>query len=144
LFLIKCKYQRLINLFSQPFQFHFYPSSNAFVGLVALICSECSIKFLTVYFSSRFIWGLGAVFDGYIRLTLFAINCPKIKNGNQSIWTSIVKIGICINAGPGHKPPIPQPKPKQAAPPTNFQSMTLLTGLKSFYPKKDNFLTLSM
>jgi len=55
-----------------------------------------------------------------------------MKNGSQSIWTSIVKIGACMIAGPGHKPPSPQPNPKQAAPNINFQSITLFIGLKSF------------
>lgn len=67
-----------------------------------------------------------------MRFTLFAMNWPKMKNGNQRKWTSIVNIGSCMMTGPGHSPPSPHPSPKQAAPPTSFQSITLLMGLNNF------------
>lgn len=73
---------------------------------------------------------------------MFAINCPKKKNGNQIKWTSTVNMGVCIIEGPGHNPPIPHPNPKHKAPPTNLVSITVLFGLKSFYPKNGYFLTL--
>jgi hypothetical protein len=43
--------------------------------------------------------------------------------GNHIKWISIVNIGICIRAGPGHKPPIPHPNPNRIDPITSFQSM---------------------
>lgn len=77
-------------------------------------------------------------------MSLFAMNCPKKKNGNQIKWTSMVKTEDCIILGPGHNPPIPHPNPKQIAPPTNLISMMLLLGLNSFPPKIGYFLTLIM
>lgn len=50
-------------------------------------------------------------------------------------------MGICIIAGPGHNPPIPQPNPNNTDPTINFQSITLLIGLNNVFPKIDTFLT---
>ncbi len=47
-------------------------------------------------------------------------------------------------AGPGHKPPIPHPNPKNMAPPINLISMTLLFGLNNLLLKKGTFLILIM
>lgn len=69
-----------------------------------------------------------------------AICIPIIKNPSHITWTGRVKIENCIKAGPGQRPPIPHPKPKQAAPVINLQSIVVLFGLKSVCPKYEIFL----
>jgi len=43
-------------------------------------------------------------------------------------------------AGPGQRPPIPHPSPKQKAPSMSLQSITALVGLNNLFPKIDIFL----
>lgn len=61
-----------------------------------------------------------------------ARNMPNMRAANQITWIYTWKAGNNARAGPGHNPPIPHPNPKHIAPITNFQSITLLSGLNSF------------
>ena len=50
----------------------------------------------------------------------------------KSIPIYIVNSGYKAKAGPGHKPPIPHPKPNIAEPIINFKSTVLLVGTSNF------------
>ena len=65
---------------------------------------------------------------------------PINNEPNHSTCTGRVKIDSCIIAGPGHRPAIPQPRPKQKAPVISFQSIVLFSGLKRCLPRYDYFL----
>ena len=69
------------------------------------------------------------------------MSIPIANDPNHITCIGIVKTDNCIIAGPGHRPPIPHPKPKQAAPTNNFQSITELDGLNNSYPKYEYFPT---
>lgn len=69
------------------------------------------------------------------------MNIPISKNPNHMIWTGTLKTAKCMMAGPGHNPPIPQPRPKEVAPNTNFQSTFAPCGLNRLCPRYENFLS---
>lgn len=68
------------------------------------------------------------------------MNIPRMRHPNQTTCICRVKTENCIMAGPGQRPPIPHPSPKQKAPSISLQSITALVGLNNLFPKIDIFL----
>ena len=67
--------------------------------------------------------------------SFLAMSMPISRQPNHMTWMGTVKTASCMMAGPGHNPAMPQPRPKQEAPRTNFQSISAPLGLKSYVPR---------
>lgn len=94
---------------------------------------------------------LGLAYFSQWSCSLLAMCMPitRVENQTREIWR--VKIENCMIAGPGQRPPMPHPNPKDIAPNTSFLSTVLLLGLNSYLPINDfclyniqMYLTLSM
>lgn len=71
-----------------------------------------------------------------------ATNCPTIIDNPQIIWIGTVKTAQRHKKGPGQSPLIPQPNPKQKAPPTNCPSILEFFVSNTLFPSKLYYLFL--
>lgn len=66
----------------------------------------------------------------------WATNCPMINVIPHISWMGTVKTAQRHRKGPGQRPLIPHPRPKQKAPETNWKSTLALVGSKTGFPNK--------